>query len=121
MHPLMLCIHMEKEKALRLAFLGMSLGVAVKPVEADQEGQTLGALCGLESLKEKTPAVQAGEEMLVFAFLPDDMLDKLLPALRSSGLGVRLKAMLTPTNRDWNCAQLYRELSSEAAAMEKRK
>lgn len=121
MHPLMLCIHMEKEKSLRLAFLAMSLGVAVKTVEVNQEGQTLGALCGLEPFNEKAPAVQVGEEMLVFAFLPDETLDKLLPALRAAGLGVRLKAMLTPTNRNWNCGQLYQELKGEAAAFEKRK
>ena len=121
MHPLMLCIHMEKEKSLRLAFLAMSLGVAVKTVETSREGQTLGALCGLEPLKAKAPAVQVGEEMLVFAFLPDGTLDRLLPALRSAGLSVRLKAVLTPTNRDWNCGQLYQEPKGEAAAFDRKK
>ena len=121
MHPLMLCIHMEKEKSLRLAFLAMSLGVAMKPVTPDQEGQTLGALCGLEPLKAKAPAVLVEEEMLVFAFLPDGTLDRLLPALRSAGLAVRLKAVLTPTNRDWNCGQLYQELKGEAAAFDRKK
>lgn len=121
MQPLMLCIHMEKEKALRIAFIGMSLGVTVRPVSSDQEGQTLGALCGLEPLKEKAPAVQVGEEMLVLAFLPDETMEKLLPALRAAGVPVRLKAVLTPTNRDWNCGQLYHELKGEAAAFENRK
>lgn len=121
MHPLMLCIHMEKEKSLRLAFLAMSLGVAVKTVETSREGQTLGALCGLEPLKAKAPAVLVEDEMLVFAFLPDGTLDRLLPALRSAGLAVRLKAVLTPTNRDWNCGQLYQELKGEAAAFDRKK
>ena len=121
MHPLMLCIHREKEKSLRLAFLAMSLGVAVKTVDTNQEGQTLGALCGLEPPKEKAPAVQVGEEMLVLAFLREDTMDRLLPTLHGAGLPVRLKAVLTPTNRSWNCGQLYRELKEEAEALQQKK
>lgn len=121
MHPLLLCVHVEKERALRLAFLAMSLGVAVKNITPAQEGQTLAALCGLEDMKENPPAVRVEEEMLVLAFLPDETADRLLRALRESGLTVRLKAVLTPTNRHWNCGQLYREISGEAAAFAARK
>ena len=120
MHPLMLCIHMSRERALRLSFAAMSQGVRVRLVEPDQEGQTLGALCGLEAPSPHPPAAQAGEEMLLFAFMDDPLLDRLLPALRSGIAPVRLKAVLTPSNRGWNCARLYRELSSEADAMGKR-
>ena len=67
------------------------------------------------------PAVQVEEEMLVLAFLPEATMDKLLRALRESGLTVRLKAVLTPTNMHWNCGQLYRELRGEAAAFAARK
>ncbi|MBQ9198484.1 MAG: DUF3783 domain-containing protein [Clostridia bacterium] len=120
MNPLMLCIHMSSERALRLSFAAMSLGVRVKMVEPDQEGQTLAALCGLEPLSAKPVKAQAGEEMLVFAFLEDDLLECLLPALRNGMPPVRLKAVLTPDNRSWNCAQLYRELKGEAEALGKR-
>ena len=42
-------------------------------------------------------------------------MDGLLKALRSSGLGpVRLKAVLTPTNRGWHCGALYTALRQEA-------
>lgn len=117
MHPLMLCIHMSRERALRLSFAAMSLGVRVKVVEPGQEGQTLGALCGLDAPAPAVPEDQVGEEMLVLAFLEDALLDRLLPALRADQEPVRLKAVLTPANRGWTCAQLYRELKSEAAAM----
>ena len=120
MHPLMLCIHMSKERALRLTFAAMSLGVRVKLVEENQEGQTLGALCGLEPLVSKPDKAAVGEEMLVFAFMPDEVLDRLLTALRSGMPPVRLKAVLTPDNRAWNCGQLYRELRGEAEAFEKK-
>ena len=119
MHPLMLCIHMAKERALRLSFAAMSLGVRVKMVEPDQEGQTLAALCGLEQPAAQAPSVQVGEEMLVLAFMEDQLLEALLPALRSGMPAVRLKAVLTPDNRGWNCGQLYRELKGEAEAFQK--
>lgn len=116
MQPLMLCIHMSRERALRLSFAALSQGVTPRMVESAQEGQTLAALCGLEPMKPAATDAQAGEEMLVFAFLEDQQLERLLPALRSGMPPVRLKAVLTMDNRGWNCAQLYRELSGEAAA-----
>ena len=114
MDPLMLCIHMNKERALRLSFAAMAQGVRVKIVPEDQEGQPLSALCGLEAPAAHPSALRAGEEMLVFAFLPDDLLERLLPALRRDMPPVRLKAVLTPHNRRWTCGALCRHLSLEA-------
>ena len=115
--PLLLCIHMEKERALRLSFLAMSLGVRVKLVSEAQQGQRLAALCGLEEEAPAPPAAAVGQEMLVLAFFEDAQIDRLLAALRGSGLGpVALKAVLTEHNRAWDCGRLYRELSMEAAA-----
>ena len=116
-HPLMLCIHMEKERALRFSFAAMSLGVRVRMVEDSQLGQTLGAACGLDAPPAHGPGGGVAEEMLLLAFLPEDTLDALLRALRATGLPpVRLKAVLTPVNRGWDFARLYRELAGEAAA-----
>ena len=120
MHPLMLCIHMDKERLLRLSFAAMSLGVRVKAVAPEQEGQTLAALCGLEAPADSAPAARVEEEMLVFAFLPDALLERLLPALRSGMPPVRLKAVLTPDNSRWTCARLCRELRGEAEAFSKK-
>ena len=122
MHPLLLCIHMDQERALRMSFLAMSLGLRVKIVTEEQQGQTLGALCGLEEERPNAPAAPVGGEMLVLAFFDDGLMDRFLAALRQSGLGpVALKAVLTEHNRAWNCGQLYRELSAEAAAFAARK
>ena len=117
MEPLMLCIHMPRERAMRLAFAAMSQGVRAKLVEPAQEGQTLAALCGLQPLAPAAPRAQVGEEMLVLAFLEEAQLNRLLPALRQDMPAVRLKAVLTPTNQLWNCGQLYHELRGEAEAM----
>lgn len=120
MHPLLLCIHMEKERFLRLSFVALSLGVRVKRAEENQLGQPLAALCGLQEPLPAAPQAQVGEEMLVLAFFDDALIDRFLQAMRASGLApVRLKAVLTPVNSAWHCGQLYAALSGEAAALER--
>lgn len=120
MQPLMLCIHMDKERSLRLSLAAMARGIRAQIVETSREGQPLGVLCGLDDPLPRPPQVQVPEEMLVFAFLDEEGLSGLLTALRAGGLPpVRLKAVLTQTNRQWNCGMLYRELKSEAAALGK--
>ncbi len=116
MHPLLLLIHMEGTRAMRFGFAAMSQGVQVRVVSAAQTGETLAALCGLETIRN-APPLPVTEEMMVFAFLPDAALTSLLSALRQTGLPpVRLRAVLTPHNRDWSCARLQKELACEAAA-----
>ena len=46
--------------------------------------------------------------------------DKLLAALRTAGIRIPHKAVLTPTNQNWNVYQLAQELERERQAMEKR-
>ena len=122
MEPLLLCVHMEPGKLLRLSMLAMSLGIRVKEVKQDQEGQTLAALCGLEPMKKRLPDAPVGDEMMVMAFFPDALLDRLFLTMRQSGLAMpALRAVLTPTNRNWNCGRLYKELSRERLALNARK
>ena len=118
MHPLMLCIHMDKERSLRLSLAAMSRGIRARVTDPAQEGQTLGVLCGLDDPLPHPPQVQVPEEMLVLAFFDDPGLEDILHVLRVSGLPpVKLKAVLTETNRQWTCGRLYRELKSEQAAL----
>ena len=116
MEPTLLCVAMEPGRVMRLSLLALSMGIQVKEIKEESWGQPLGALCGLDQERPHPPRVKVGEEMLVMAFFPDPLMDGLLKALRSSGLGpVRLKAVLTPTNRGWHCGALYTALRQEAA------
>ena len=120
--PLILAIHMEPSRLMRLAFTAAALKIRVLPVDQTSWGQPLSALCGLMPLRSTSSSVQVGEEMLVMAFLDDTQLDLLLQALRDSGLApIRLKAVLTPVNQNWNCGQLYTALRDEANAMKAQK
>ena len=55
--------------------------------------------------------------MIVFCDL-EDQLDTLLSALRKAGAGPEcLKAVLTPSNRNWSALKLYSELLREHQAL----
>ena len=115
MQPLLLCIGMEPAQQMRVSFAAMALGIRVKAVSQAEWGQTLGALCGLDP--EKPPAVgtRVIAPMIVMAFFDAGLVDKLLKSLRDGRQTVRLKAVLTPYNRQWTCGQLFEHLNLEAA------
>ena len=99
-------------KALRDLCAQMS--VPVRPV-APQE-----AVKPLASLGETVPvpglaAMPFAEEMLLMAYFPDKLIDRLLAGMKAKGIAVPRKAVLTPTNAGWNSIQLFAELSREAA------
>ena len=120
--PLILAIHMEPSRLMRLAFTAAALKIRVLPVDQASWGQPLGALCGLMPLLSAPASVQVEEEMLVMAFLDNTKLDQFLHALRDSGLApIQLKAVLTPVNQNWNCGQLYNALRDEANAIKAQK
>lgn len=119
MQPLLLCICMEQNQLMRISFLASALGIRVKAVREAEWGQTLGMICGLDTPSSGTTAGKAGGPMLVMAFFQDSLMDKLLRELRANGQSVRLKAVLTPYNRHWTCQELYRQLSMEAAQLER--
>ena len=118
MKPLLLCVHMEPGRLLRVSMIAGALGITVKEVKEDQEGQKLEALCGLKPAGPAGGKARIGGEMAVMAFFPEQLMDALFEALRKNGLErPRLMAVLTPTNRAWTAERLYRELQKEYAAM----
>ncbi|MBR5111249.1 MAG: DUF3783 domain-containing protein [Clostridia bacterium] len=119
MQPLLLCIGMEQNQLMRISFAAMALGIRIKAVGESEWGQTVGALCGLEPENTRAPKGRVSSPMIVMAFFDDGLVDKLLKSLRSGGQSVRLKAVLTPSNRFWTCEQLCWHLSQEAAQLER--
>ena len=49
--------------------------------------------------------------------LKNSHMDKLLAALRNAGIVIPHKAVLTPTNQNWNVYRLAQELERERQAM----
>ncbi len=121
MKPLMLCARMEPGKLMRISLIAGALGITVKEIRKDQWGLPLEALCGLTPEEPAAGKAEIGGEMAVMAFFPDALIDGLSQAIRKNGLErPRLMAVLTPTNRSWTAARLYRELQKEYTVMNAR-
>lgn len=118
MKPLLLCVHMEPGRLMRISLIAGSLGIGVKEVKEEQWGQTLEALFGFEPLRPAAGKAKIGGEMAVLAHCSRELIDELFQSIRKNGMErPRLTAVLTPTNRKWTCERLYRELEREASAL----
>ncbi|MCR5033472.1 MAG: DUF3783 domain-containing protein [Lachnospiraceae bacterium] len=58
--------------------------------------------------------------LLLLCDLSDARLDQVLATLRASSLKVDYKAILTPTNQNWNVPKLFAEMEREKAAYTKK-
>ena len=117
----LLCYNLAPEKAQKIRLAAMRLKIRVRPVAKEEYGQTLAALCGME---ETTDAAYGGagfeDEMLVMANFPTAMMNTFLGLFRRMGIApVALKAILTPTNAQWDSEKLHAEIASEHEAMMK--
>ena len=57
------------------------------------------------------------DEMLIFCFLSDGLLNQMLQGLRKAGVYIPLKAVLTPSNCMWNSYMMHREIAKEHEMM----
>ena len=90
------------------------LGIAVRAVQPSEYDQPIGALLTSASKAGSGFALGFAEAMIVFAHLPEGMLDVCLETAYSAGAdrGV-LKAVLTPSNVNWSSKALREELLRE--------
>lgn len=117
--PAILCFCMKPERLTRLSFLCAGLGIAVTVPSEEERALPLGAICGsLPGIPPKAPTNMLPAEMIVFAHLTDAQLDEFLTKWKQTGLApVRLKAVLTDTNRFWTPAVLQAQLLAEERRM----
>ncbi len=118
MRPTILTFNLSDARLSKLRFLCMKLGVAVKPVPAEDCCQPIGALCGLADRVEASPADAFPEEMLIFCHMDNTAVNRFLQTAKQMRYApVALKAILTPTNANWTPVQLCQELQEERAAV----
>lgn len=97
------------------------MGVRIKNVTSDAVGQTVGCLLGRKGFdaRENPEAPALGQPMLVMDGFTDKRLEILLREMRSAGVSVPYKAVVTENNLGWLFHQLFDELASEHAAMQR--
>ena len=120
MRPTILTFNLNENRLTKLRFLCMKLGLAVRPVPAEDFCQPISALCGLSEAVEAAPAEAFPEEMLIFCHMDNAQVNRFLQTARQMRFApVALKAILTPTNAEWTPMQLCAELKDERAAVMK--
>ena len=94
------------------------MGLRLRQVRPEEAGQPVGAFAGATAFLETAESVEMPGEMMVLAGLTDRQIEVFLSGLRTARVARgTLKAVLTPTNKDWPGPQLYAELQKEREGM----
>lgn len=116
--PLILCYGVDDDTSAGIKKLAKPLGVSLLRVAPSAYALPLAAVVAGVGAKGNPPeSALLPEPMLLFANLPQGMLEVLLDAMRRKGLRVSLKAILTPHNAAWTAYELYHELCAERKAL----
>lgn len=117
-----LCCNLSGPKATKIKLAAVKLGLRIRTVSQDEFTLPLGRLLGLSEYAEAAPLEGAPftQEMLIFHEFTEPQLDAFLAEIRRAG-GVRLKAVVTPTNASWCISALYHELEAEHAAIQQQR
>lgn len=117
------------EQKKKIKALILRLKIRARIVEKDRYDEPIGRLAGMDidlvkdSIDRSTSEMSEedmtdfSDEMLIFCFLPDGLLNQMLQGLRKSGVYIPLKAVLTPSNCMWNSYMMHREIAKEHEMM----
>lgn len=111
-------IHDEaKRTAIRL--LSLRLGFTVLDVMPEQQDMKISELlCGASH--NGCSQIPFTDEMMVMSDFCSHDMHALIDGMRNNGSPVRLKCIVTETNRSWTASRLHRELTAEAEAIRRR-
>ena len=107
----------EKRTAIRL--LSLRLGYSVQDVLPEQQNTKISELLSGAKPAGQNPISFTDEMMVMSGFSSQDM-HTLLDGMRNNGCPVRLKCIVTETNKSWTATRLHKELIAEDQAMRKR-
>ena len=115
--PVLLTYNLHGERAAKIRMAAMRFRVRLRAVERREYARPLAEL--VENGPEGDWAGEAfDEEMLVMANFPAPLVQAFLQGLRRAGVCPGgLKAVLTPTNAQWDSRALYEELCKEREAV----
>ena len=107
----------EKRTAIRL--LSLRLGYSVLDVLPEQQSMKISELLsGAKPVGQNL--IPFTDEMMVMSGFSSQDMHALLDGMRNNGCPVRLKCIVTETNKSWTATRLHKELITEDQAMRKR-
>lgn len=119
-HAMLLCYNLSPVKAPKLKAACIKAGIRIREIAPEQFTLPLGRILGHDEFADAEPTQESvfQDELVVFYQFTNQQLDRLLADIRKAG-GIRLKAVVTPTNISWNACALVRELIAEREALAK--
>lgn len=121
MNEIALFYNFSEERMRKARFALLPLRIRTKTVSKSEFNQPLGYLAGIKGIEPaETEFVGSGfdEEMIVMHNFTNKTVDSLIRALNKCGVGrVPLKAVITPTNKDWNSVQLFEAVKADSDEM----
>ena len=109
----------EEERRRKVKAALFRAAVPAREIPAEEQDAPLGFLLGLEgfSAGEKTSQEPFREEMIVMHALEPRQFQRFLEGLKSQGIRVPLKAVVTEHNIRWTSRRLREELKAEHEAL----
>ena len=116
--PEILMYNLDDKKGSRLRLMCLKLHIRARSVAPSEYGEPVGALAGLLPRTGAAPTAGFDDEMLVLVNFGGKLLNRFLQEMRAAKTpGVALKAVLTPTNAQWDSVRLHAEIRREHEAM----
>lgn len=116
MKSYVLLFHFEDQALLNTARKALlPLPVVCKDVPQEEWDTPIGVLADLEveAAEDAPEAMDPTEEVIVLCGPDGELMRHILTALRRAEVNVPIKAMVTPTNKNWTIRQLFGELYAE--------
>ncbi len=100
-----------------------TIGVLASGKMSRPDGKTITDAQSAESIQKAEPdhGNAPAESLMVFCDVSEKHFNRALALLRERAVRIDYKAVLTPTNREWNVLRLYAELAREKAEYERMK
>ncbi len=106
----------DAAKRTAVMLLSKRLGFTYRDISPGQQNNSISDL--LAGADAAAPAASPfSDEMLVMDRFPAEDMHTLLDSMRSAGCPVKLKCVVTETNRSWSAARLHKALLTEERAM----
>lgn len=123
-----LLFQVQDEDAAEIADLLAAMKVKCRRIPVQAYLQTMGELAsgsqngnqsGLGHTADEYMGEAPHESMMLFCDVGEKHFNRILAWMRTRAVKVPYKAVLTPTNREWNVLRLYAELAREKAEYER--
>lgn len=124
MREIVLLYNFDNARLPKIKRALLPLKICIKTVEKEDFSQPIGCLVGMKDIEpvgEKYSGDGFTDEMMLMAGFTSARIDALIRALNKNGVGrIDLKAVVTPTNKDWNSIELYEAVKADHEEMNRK-